>query len=232
VLDVGGGDGAFIHVLLKYLNTDIKKKMYLINLDVDIRALKFAQRLLQKHDKKDFGHLDFICADAQNIPLRSKSINVITALEVIEHVKEDFRCLKQMISILKTPGFILITTPRFLGELRSFSHIREYRYKDLLRLLDKVSQGSSIRYHVFTYQIPLSYAKYYGENYILRMTHILTKLMIVVFQRMTGTNILSRLLKKVILYILKILHIINELSLSTLLVSEPIGIRFLVLLNT
>ena len=192
ILDVGGGDGAFIHVLLKHLNTNIREKMYLVDLDINIKALKFARKLLQKHNKRDFERLDFICADAQNIPLRRKSISVITGLEVIEHVKDDFKFLKQMISIFKTPGFMLITTPRFLGKLRSSGHIREYRYKNLLHLLDKVTQDNSTRYHIFTYQISLLYARHYGKNYIiLGVAYILAKLIILVFRKMISTNMLN-----------------------------------------
>ena len=62
-------------------------------------------------DKKwESDKCDILC-DITNIPLEDNSINLITCLEVIEHLPEPLKALKELSRIIQKDGLILISCP-------------------------------------------------------------------------------------------------------------------------
>jgi SAM-dependent methyltransferase len=94
ILDVGCGAGNMIHHLAQYGRVR--------GIEVDNRPVKIAQAR---------GY-DVRLGDAtQEIPFPGASFDLVTALDVIEHVNADEKILQETWRVLRPGGRVLITTP-------------------------------------------------------------------------------------------------------------------------
>lgn len=105
LLDIGCGTGDF---LLKM----IERFKYLIGCDVNPKAIE-----LRKARMRQYHHLDLIICDAHALPFRSSSINYITALDVLEHLEEPHKAIKETFFVLKEGGKLIITTPNWYDKI-------------------------------------------------------------------------------------------------------------------
>lgn len=96
ILDVGCGTGANIEMLAKFGEAE--------GVDVSDDALEFCK---QKGLKAHKGL-------AESLPFADESFDVVTALDVIEHLDDDIAGLKEMRRVLKTGGKTLIFVPAFM----------------------------------------------------------------------------------------------------------------------
>lgn len=124
ILDVGCGAGNMIHHLSRY--------GHVRGIEVDPRPVKIAQS--RGYEVRQ--------ADAANsIPFKDASFDLVTALDVIEHVEDDAAVLRQARRVLKPGGYLLVTTPAFQwlwsynDELNA--HKRRYTARDLDARLGK-----------------------------------------------------------------------------------------------
>lgn len=71
---------------------------------------------------------------ALQLPLRTDSVDIVTCLDVIEHIKDDKLALQELIRVTKRNGIIVITVPAFMilmGDWdKSLGHFRRYHLKD------------------------------------------------------------------------------------------------------
>jgi 2-polyprenyl-3-methyl-5-hydroxy-6-metoxy-1,4-benzoquinol methylase len=96
VLDVGCGTGAILDTFAK--NFDAYGQ------DVSEQAVDFCK---QRGLKNVFrGYLN-------ELPSHLKEFDLVTAFDVVEHIEDDLGVLKQMHSLLKKNGSVLITVPAF-----------------------------------------------------------------------------------------------------------------------
>lgn len=96
VLDVGCGAGNMIHHLAQYGQVQ--------GIEYDARPVKIAQA--RGYDVRQ--------GDAtKEIPFPDASFDLVTALDVIEHVDADDRVLSESYRVLRPGGYVLITTPAF-----------------------------------------------------------------------------------------------------------------------
>ncbi len=96
ILDVGCGAGNMIHHLSRYGRVR--------GIEVDARPVKIAQS--RGYDVRQ--------GDAtQAIPFENNSFDLVTALDVIEHVDADLAILREAHRVLRPGGHLLITTPAF-----------------------------------------------------------------------------------------------------------------------
>ncbi|MCC6695731.1 MAG: class I SAM-dependent methyltransferase [Candidatus Hydrogenedentes bacterium] len=74
--------------------------------------------------------------DARNIPFKDE-LDLVGAFDVIEHIEEDERVLKELYKALTTGGGLLLTVPQhpFLWSPRDewLTHVRRYRRCELIR---------------------------------------------------------------------------------------------------
>ena len=63
---------------------------------------------------------DFKIGDMQNIPFGNEKFDVITAIEVIEHVENPSKALKEVHRVLKKGGIFVMTTPNTNLFFRTF----------------------------------------------------------------------------------------------------------------
>jgi ubiquinone/menaquinone biosynthesis C-methylase UbiE len=95
VLDAGAGTGRYRNLFLH----------------CDYKALDFCK------EPSTIGHyikMDFVC-DVTSIPVPSESIDVILCTEVLEHVPEPIKVIKEFSRILKKGGTLLLTAPLGCG---------------------------------------------------------------------------------------------------------------------
>lgn len=111
MLDVGCGDGGFLAL--------IGRKGVRFGIDTNLKAIKTA---------KDHGHA--ILADAHHLPLRHHYFDVVTCLEVLEHVDSPINCLKEVKRVLKEEGTFIVSVPNVVSPYRVFRNwLRPLSYK-------------------------------------------------------------------------------------------------------
>ncbi len=79
-----------------------------------------------------------IKGSAESIPLEAASVDAVTALDVLEHVKEDARAAAEIRRVLKPGGLLVATVPALMSLWSdwdvSLGHYRRYHHKELLQL--------------------------------------------------------------------------------------------------
>ena len=96
ILDIGGYDG-YISYRLKKIFPNLMIKV----VDTDGIGLELA---------KNRG-LNVICASALELPIKDKEFDIVFCFDLIEHIKEDVKLLRELSRVLKDDGKIILTTP-------------------------------------------------------------------------------------------------------------------------
>ncbi len=96
ILDVGCGTGGNLEMLTKFGAAE--------GVDVSDEALEFCKSKGLKAHK----------GLAESLPFADESFDVVTALDVVEHLDDDVAGLKEMYRVLKTGGKTLIFVPAFM----------------------------------------------------------------------------------------------------------------------
>jgi SAM-dependent methyltransferase len=124
ILDVGCGTGANLLLLAKYGDAE--------GVDVSADALAFCHE--RGLDKVKQGI-------AEELPYEDGTFDLVTALDVVEHMDDDLAGLKEMFRVLRPGGRVLIFVPTFMflwGLQDDVSHHRRrYRMSELQRVLEK-----------------------------------------------------------------------------------------------
>lgn len=125
-LDVGAGTG-------KTLKFFIEKFGRALGVEPSPEALRLAGRAeILKHT---------IRGRAESLPIKSDSLDLVSALDVIEHLKDDMVGLREINRVLKKGGTLLITVPAF-SFLWSYHdeinhHYRRYSKRELIEKIEK-----------------------------------------------------------------------------------------------
>lgn len=123
ILDVGCGTGANLEMLKQYGEAE--------GVDVSDDALEFCRKKGLKVHK----------GLAEELPFEDESFDLVTALDVVEHLDDDVAGLKEMHRILKKDGKTLIFVPAFMwlwGVQDDISNHRiRYTRKEIVERLEK-----------------------------------------------------------------------------------------------
>lgn len=87
----------------EYTNLFSKKSRNSYGIDPNIDFIRLAKI---KNPK-----ISFNVANLENLPFQESIFDVVTALEVIEHVDDDKLAIKEMCRVLKKEGILVLTTP-------------------------------------------------------------------------------------------------------------------------
>lgn len=99
VLEAGCGNGYYLSLLNR-----LDVKLDLAGIDIDKSALKDAAKFIA--DKK----VKLVLADASGIPFADNSFDRVVMSEVIEHVADERKSLKEVYRVLKKGGILTLTT--------------------------------------------------------------------------------------------------------------------------
>jgi len=154
ILDVGCGTGGTSNIFLKFGN--------LIGIDISFSALKIASKK---------GLENIFRSNLTNIPLQDEIFDIITALDVIEHVRDDSIVLLELKRLIKNTGYLIITVPafQFLWSEHdvALSHYRRYTISTLTKVLtDSGFEITRISYFVSFIFIPYSIYRILTRNSI------------------------------------------------------------------
>ena len=135
LLDIGCGKGYITNqVKNRFPNAEISA------LDYSLAAIDFAF--------DNFKNIDFIVADAYNLPYSDHYFDVIVCNNIWEHVPDPLNMLKEIMKVLKKNGYLIISTPSryrldnllriIRGKLSVFmsnTHITEYTVRQVIEQL-------------------------------------------------------------------------------------------------
>ncbi len=84
-----------------------------------------------------------ICGDITYLPYKNNSFDFISALDVLEHIKNDQLAISEISRILKRNGILVITVPHrmkfYTDQDRLIGHYRRYEIDELITLFNKFS---------------------------------------------------------------------------------------------
>jgi SAM-dependent methyltransferase len=120
ILDVGCGTGANLKMLSEYGDV--------AGVDISADAIEFC---------RERGLTDVRLGAAESLPYEAESFDLVTALDVVEHLDDDVGGLKEMRRVLRPGGHVLLFVPTFMwlwGVQDEVSHHRRrYRLSELRR---------------------------------------------------------------------------------------------------
>lgn len=150
VLDIGCAGGTFTNNV-----SQVFPQAKITGIDVYSRAIKYG--------KKEYPHINFILADAQNIPFKDKSFDLVICYETIEHLINPLGALKEIRRVLKNDGVALIAMDsgsllfrivwwfweKTKGKVWKDAHIHRLSHNDLETAIKKA--GFKIRLKHFSH---------------------------------------------------------------------------------
>lgn len=106
-----------------------------VAVDNDPQVVQYARRRYSR------ANVRYVVSDCQELPFRSQSFDVITSFELIEHLPDAKRYLKEIRRVLRAGGAFIVSTPNRSvygehrgGEANPF-HIREWDFNEFVGLL-------------------------------------------------------------------------------------------------
>ncbi len=124
ILDVGCGTGATVSLLEHYGTVTA--------IDVSVQAIQYC---------KEQGRSRLCQADGSWLPFASESFDLVTALDLLEHVEDESGGLRELSRVLKSGGRILLSVPAFMflwSDFDRFSgHYRRYSKRELRRSVEE-----------------------------------------------------------------------------------------------
>ena len=142
LLDVGCGTGA--------MSAGMQRWGHVVSLDFTRLALQFAARR---------GLSGMLQADALNIPLRSESVDLVVALDVLEHLPQDRPAVQEFMRVLRPGGVVVATVPadpRLWSEHDvALMHYRRYRIAEVGSLFANAGFNCRKLAHCMTLLYPI-----------------------------------------------------------------------------
>lgn len=126
ILDIGCGTGAMLDQLSKYGDV--------VGADFSQEALKFCrERGL---------HTPLVRSDVRRMPFASNTFDVITAMDVVEHIDSDKAAMQEIYRVLRPGGRVFITVPAYRSlwseHDEALHHYRRYTAPTVRDLMQRI----------------------------------------------------------------------------------------------
>lgn len=133
LLDIGCGTGANLPMLRQFAG----KNGHVTAVDFSPLALQFARD--QKSDAKNTATLSMLQGDALHLPFADNSFDVVTMLDVLEHLSDDALALSEVHRVLRPGGALVLSVPAYQklwsAHDEALHHFRRYEYSTLRNVL-------------------------------------------------------------------------------------------------
>ena len=100
--------------------------------------------------------IDVVRGDARELPVRTGSVDLVTAFDVLEHIKEDYLAAAEITRVLRPGGTALIAVPADMALWSSHdeavSHVRRY---DRTGLRDVIVKGGLVVEELWSWNVLL-----------------------------------------------------------------------------
>ena len=205
ILDIGSSEGAF----LDYLNTHHLKFQ---GIDIDENALEFC-RERGYGDQVQYGNI-------KDIPFPPDSFDVATALDIVEHVDDDQKAMKEISRILVTGGLALVIVPAYqwLWSRNDVAYHHQRRYSKKAFLL--LTESCGLRTEQWSY-----------FNFFLFPVFILATMFSKLFPEKVKTSTVLRPLPKPFNFLLKQIIYLEAWMISRLGIRLPFGSSMIFILR-
>jgi len=133
VLDVGCGEGFGSRLLSKSAES-------VVGCDLSIRAIDLCKAKVSPKQ------VEFLLCDGTKLPFLNGGFDVVTALEVIEHIRNPRALLSEICYVLRKDGVCVVSTPRrvVLGLPLNPYHLREFSYEEFADVLSSSFESVEI----------------------------------------------------------------------------------------
>jgi len=147
ILDVGCGTGANLLMLSQYGDAE--------GVDISEDALAFC---------RERGLANVKLGAAEKLPYEDGTFDLVTALDVVEHMDDDLAGLREMRRVLRPGGRVLLFVPTFMflwGVQDDVSnHRRRYRLPELQRVLEQAGfEIERTTYANITFFLPILFVR-------------------------------------------------------------------------
>lgn len=107
VLEVGCGFGGGVLKLWQ-----VGAKAY--GLDINPDAIEIAKLILKDESKERISGNIFCIAVGENIPFKNNTFDIVFSINVLEHVQNPTKVIRESVRVLKPGGFLFIHAPNYL----------------------------------------------------------------------------------------------------------------------
>ena len=149
VLDIGCGDGVLVYLLAK-------AGAVVTGVDNEEHGLRFAEENLKARNEKGDLSYAFVNTSAYTLPFEANSFDLVVSSEVIEHVQEPERMVREATRVLKVGGKLILTTPyRVTEKPQDPNHVKEYFPSELEALLSPSLTDITVKstHHMLWYSL-------------------------------------------------------------------------------
>lgn len=134
LLDIGCGTGANLPMLAR----EVGVKGSVTALDYSPLALQFAAHELN-HLPEESKRITLLRGDATRLPFADNSFDLVTMLDVLEHVEDDLAAVREISRVLRPGGAFVLSVPAYQklwsAHDEALHHFRRYEYADLQSVL-------------------------------------------------------------------------------------------------
>lgn len=162
LIDIGCGDGALDYLI------KIKKGGQIFGIDPSKEAILIAENKFKKLKIKKY---KFKIGEGGNLSFTDNSFDHVICADVIEHIKNPQKTLKEIKRVLKSGGKVIVSSVIKLSkEPEDKMHIKEYTVKELKRMMDEYfNKGIILQTHCSflkkIYQFSFKVGKYQPQPF-------------------------------------------------------------------
>lgn len=126
VLDIASGTGYGAALLAE-------SAKQVIGIDYDKDAIAYSKKLYSAKN------IEFIQGDAEDLPLKDNSVDVVVSLETIEHLPNPEKFVQEVTRVLKPDGVFYVSTPNDDEHFDQGNvyHLHEFDFKELNTVISK-----------------------------------------------------------------------------------------------
>lgn len=104
------------------------------------------------------GHTMLCKADAVDLPFPDATFDIITALDVLEHLDDDYAALKELWRVMKPGGILIVSVPSYRFLWTYWDDILGHRRRYTTGMMRKVATRAGFRTRKLTYSNMLTLA--------------------------------------------------------------------------